>query len=254
MRKATIEQLLADVNSGEVSIDDALDRLRRLPFEEVEEHSKLDHHRELRAGVPEIVYGEGKTADAIASLLGRLAAQRGSALATRVSPEKAASVVAELSEAVYREQARAILVGVEKVPGPPEVAIVSAGTSDAPVAEEVAATLEFLGIPSQRIADVGVAGLPRTIEAARELDEVAAVVVVAGMEGALPGVLAGLSDRPMIAVPTSIGYGVGIGGFVAMMAMLASCSPGVSVVNIDNGFGAAVAAARIVRVARGRHE
>jgi len=225
--------------------------LQKLPFEAIGNMAQIDHHRELRSGVPEVVFGESKSADEIATLLERLAHGRGKTLATRVSPDKAEASLERVPGAVYRADAKAILVGVEPAPGSEEVAVVSAGTSDGPVVEEAVATLDFLGITSRRVTDAGVAGLPRTIAAAERLGDVSAVIVAAGMEGALPSVLAGLCDRPLIAVPTSVGYGVGIGGFVAMMAMLSSCSPGVSVVNIDNGFGAAVVAARIVGLVRG---
>lgn len=253
MNRTGVEELLTAVKAGEVSIDRALDRLRKLPFEAVGEMGKLDHHRELRSGVPEVVFGESKTAQAIADLLGRLAENRGSALATRVDADKADIVVARVPRAEYRADARAVFVPPES-PREPEgrVAVLSAGTSDAPVVNEVAVTLEHLDVEPLVIMDVGVAGLPRTVAAAEKLSDVQAVVIVAGMEGALPGVIAGLTERPIIAVPTSVGYGVGLGGYVAMMAMLATCSPGVSVVNIDNGFGAAVAAARIARVGRTR--
>ncbi|MBT8492907.1 MAG: nickel pincer cofactor biosynthesis protein LarB, partial [Deltaproteobacteria bacterium] len=166
---------------------------------------------------------------------------------TRVSADKAAHVVSAVDRAEYREAARSIFVpSLDGRKSRGRVAVVAAGTSDLPIASEVAVTLEFLEIEPLSMTDVGVAGLPRTLAAAKDLGQVDVAVVVAGMEGALPGVLAGLIDRPIIAVPTSVGYGVGFGGYVAMMAMLASCSPGVSVVNIDNGFGAAVAASRIV--------
>ena len=238
---------MAAVRSGDTSIDDALDQLRTLPFEAVGDLGKLDHHRELRSGVPEVVFGESKTPEAIAELLAGLAAKRGSALATRVDASKAEYVLSRLERSEYRAAARALYVPpIEPLPVRGQVAVVAAGTSDLPVADEVAVTLEFLAVEVTRITDVGVAGLPRTIAAAAELHNVDVAIVIAGMEGALPGVLAGLIDRPIIAVPTSVGYGVGLGGYVAMMAMLASCSPGVSVVNIDNGFGAAVVASRIV--------
>ena len=251
MHPSRIEALLAAVRSGDVSVDDALSQLKTLPFEEVGDLGKLDHHRELRSGVPEVVFGESKTPEAIADLLAGLARKRGSALATRVSADKATYVVGQVERAEYRQAARSVYVPPVDAPSPRgRVAVVAAGTSDLPIADEIKVTLEFLEIDPLSVTDVGVAGLPRTLAAAKELGEVDVAIVVAGMEGALPGVLAGLIDRPIIAVPTSVGYGVGLGGYVAMMAMLASCSPGVSVVNIDNGFGAAVAASRIVGARR----
>jgi NCAIR mutase (PurE)-related protein len=241
--------LLSRVRSGELAVEEAVEELRRLPFERLGELATLDLHRELRSGVPEVVYGESKSAAEIAPILRRLAGASGRALATRVSAEKARAVQQELPKARYLADARALVIEDQ----PPAkrsagaVAVVTAGTGDRPVAEEAAITLEFLGLAAKRFCDVGIAGLPRVVGVAEELRATEVAIVVAGMEGALPSVVASLVDRPVIAVPTSVGYGVGIGGFVAMLGMLATCSPGVTVVNIDNGFGAAVAAARMLR-------
>jgi NCAIR mutase (PurE)-related protein len=243
-----LEELLAQVARGELAPDEAARALRDLPFEKVGADAVIDHHRALRTGVPEVVYGESKTAAQIAATLGALAARGGGALATRVSPDKAAHVIAQVPGAEHLEVARML-----RVPPPVArerrgaVAVVAAGTSDLPVAEEAAITLDFLGVEVLRVIDVGVAGVHRLMARVADLRAQDALIVVAGMEGALPSVIAGLVDRPLVAVPTSVGYGVGAGGLVAMGTMLSSCAPGITVVNIDNGFGAAVAAARIAR-------
>ncbi len=214
----------------------------------------LDHGRAARTGVPEVVLGEWKPAAQIAALLGALAARGAGALATRVDAAKAADVCAELPAARYHAVARMLEVAPVAPPAPSgRLAIVAAGTSDLPVLEEAAVTAAFLGADVLRVVDVGVAGLHRLLARVPELRQVDALIVVAGMEAALPSVLAGLVAAPIVGVPTSVGYGVSVGGVVALAAMLASCAPGVTVVNIDNGFGAAVAAAQIARLAqRGR--
>jgi pyridinium-3,5-biscarboxylic acid mononucleotide synthase len=209
-----LRALLEGVRSGAIDLDRAADELRRLPFEALGEVAKVGH-----------------------------------ALATRVAADKAAEVVARVPGALYHEVARAVSVGSPPPSGRGEVAVVAAGTSDLPILEEALVTLAHLGVRGRRIVDVGVAGLGRVVAVTESIRLAQAVIVVAGMEGALPAVVAGLTDRPILAVPTSVGYGVGLGGFVAMLSMLASCSPGVAVVNIDNGFGAAIAAARILRAA-----
>ena len=256
MNPDRLRALLEAVSAGAVRPDDALDRLRRLPLEDLGE-AVIDHHRALRAGVPEVVLGQWKTAEQIARLLVALATGGGGALATRVSPDKAAAVLAAVAGAQYHEVARVVEVPRRAPDAGPEaaggaageqmVAVVCAGTSDLPVAEEAAVTLAFLGHPVERVRDVGVAGLHRLFPHLERMRRAAAVIVVAGMEGALPSVVAGLVDRPVIAVPTSVGYGVSEGGFAALLGMLSSCSAGVVVVNIDNGFGAAAAAARMCR-------
>lgn len=254
MSPEAIRRLLEAVRAGDIDLDTALERLRGLPFEEIGDGlARVDHHRPLRAGTPEVVLGEWKSGEAIGEILASLAASGRGALATRVSAEKAAAACAAVSGARYEHEARAVVVppgeaDTERAAG--RIAIVAAGTSDASVAAEAATTAEFLGHDIWRIDDVGVAGLPRVLAAAERARAADALVVVAGMEGALPSVLAGLVDAPIVAVPTSVGYGVGAGGLAALAAMLASCAPGVTVVNIDNGFGGAVAASRICR-ARG---
>ncbi len=239
---------MAQVARGEVAPEAAARTLRDLPFETVGDHAVVDHHRELRTGIPEVVLGEWKTAEQIATVLTSLAARGNGALATRVQPDKAAEVLARVDGAEYVAAARIVRVArtvARELRG--KVAVVAAGTSDLAVAEEAAVTIEFLGGEVLRVVDVGVAGLHRLMARIAELRAVDALVIVAGMEGALPSVVAGLVDRPIVAVPTSVGYGVGVGGLVALASMLSSCAPGVTVVNIDSGFGAGVAAARIAR-------
>jgi NCAIR mutase (PurE)-related protein len=244
--------LLEDVRAGTVQPVDAATRIAALPAAEAIVGSVIDHHRELRTGVPELVFGEGKTADQIAAALRELA-RSGGAIATRVEPEKAARVRTLLPEVRVDELSRLVALGAPR-PRPPAapVAVVCAGTSDLPVAEEAAQVAEFLGAPVIRIVDVGVAGLHRLLARLDDVRRAEVVIAVAGMEAALPSVLGGLVDRPMIAVPTSVGYGVSIGGLVALGALLAACAPGITIVNIDNGVGAAVAAVRIARLVEAR--
>jgi pyridinium-3,5-biscarboxylic acid mononucleotide synthase len=241
--------LLDEVRAGNVSPDEAAKQLAALPYAEVAQAVVIDHHRELRTGVPELVFGATKTAAQIAAALRELVKDKG-ALATRVDADKAAAVRALLPEVVYHEAARVLALGQ---PGPrpacAPIAVVCAGTSDLPVAEEAALVAEFLGASVTRISDVGVAGLHRLLARIEDIRKTQVVIAVAGMEAALPSVLGGLVDKPMIAVPTSVGYGVSIDGLVALGSLLAACAPGISVVNIDNGVGAAVAAVKIARLA-----
>lgn len=249
MDRYRLQEILDQVAQGALSSAEALTALAHLPFESVGDHTLVDHHRELRSGMPEVVLGEWKSAEQIIDILIALARKGSGALATRVSAEKATAVVEHVPHAVYYDRARMVVIPRQhKAAGKAEtrVAVVAAGTSDLPVAEEAAVTLEFLGHSVDRVSDVGVAGLHRLLVNVERLRSAAVVIVVAGMEGALPSVVAGLIDRPVIAVPTSVGYGVGAGGFAALVGMLSSCAPGVTVVNIDNGFGAAVGAARIL--------
>lgn len=210
-------------------------------------HSTLDPGRLARQGFPEIVYCESKSATQIADNLRALAKANGRAFGTRLDPDKAAGVAASLPDAVYEETSRTISLG--GLPGAvgPRVALVTAGTSDLPVAAEVAATLAFLGHPVERFHDIGVAGIQRLHDRIDEIRKAAVVIVVAGMEGALPSVVGGLVAAPVIAVPTSVGYGASFGGLAALLGMLNSCASGLTVVNIDNGFGAALAAHRILQ-------
>jgi pyridinium-3,5-biscarboxylic acid mononucleotide synthase len=244
-------RLLDEVRAGSVAPADAAKRIGELPYAEVAHavgSSMIDHHRELRTGVPEIVFGANKTPEQIAGTLRELAT-RGAAIATRVDPAKAAAVQA-LLPAEYKELARILTIGTPSArPAAAPIAVVCAGTSDLPVAEEAALIAEWLGAPVVRVSDVGVAGLHRLLARLDEIRACSVIIAVAGMEAALPSVLGGLTDRPMIAVPTSVGYGVSVDGLVALGALLAGCAPGVTVVNIDNGVGAAVAAVKIARLA-----
>jgi pyridinium-3,5-biscarboxylic acid mononucleotide synthase len=248
------QQLLAvldEVRAGTLAPDEAARRIGELPFSEIAHavgSSVIDHHRELRTGVPEIVYGAGKTPEQIAAAMRELARVAGSAIATRVDAEKAQALAELVPEATIHGLARVAVLGQAARPPVRPIAVVCAGTSDLPVAEEAALVAEFLGAPIQRVSDVGVAGLHRLLARVEDIRRAAVVIVVAGMEAALPSVLGGLVDRPLIAVPTSVGYGVSVDGLVALAGMLGSCAPGLAVVNIDNGVGAAVAAVRIARM------
>jgi pyridinium-3,5-biscarboxylic acid mononucleotide synthase len=246
-------EVLDQVRAGALSPADAAGRLSDLPYAEVAHavgSTLIDHHRELRTGVPEIVFGAGKTADQIAGALRELARRAGGAIATRVEPGKAAALRALVPEITIHELARIAALGAPAARPPAgPIAVVCAGTSDLPVAEEAALTAEFLGARVVRVSDVGVAGVHRLLARLDAIRQADVVIAVAGMEAALPSVLGGLLDRPLVAVPTSVGYGVSLDGLVALGAMLASCALGITVVNIDNGVGAAVAAVRIARLA-----
>ena len=253
MDRKQLLEVLDQVRAGALSSDEAARRIGELPYAEVAHAvgtTVIDHHRELRTGVPEIVYGAGKTAEQIAAALRELARAQGAAIATRVDAAKAAAVRALVPEAEVHELARIVRLGAPPArPPAASIAIVCAGTSDLPVAEEAALVAEFLGAPVVRISDVGVAGVHRLLARLDAIRGAGVVVAVAGMEAALPSVLGGLIDRPLIGLPTSVGYGVAADGLIALGAMLTSCAPGIAVVNIDNGVGAAIAAVRIARLA-----
>ncbi len=242
-----LRSLLAEVAAGTKTIDDALVNLRDLPYEDLG-FARLDHHRMLRTGVPEVIFGQGKTPAQVATIIERFVARSGRAFATRVPLEAVALVREKYPEARFYDPARILTVG--EFPQPtdgPFIAVASAGTSDMPVAEEAAVTVELLGTRAERVYDVGVAGLHRVLDRLETLRQAEAIIAVAGMEGALPTVIGGLVACPVIAVPTSIGYGVSFGGLSALLTMLNSCVPGVAVVNIDNGFGAGVLAHMIAK-------
>jgi NCAIR mutase (PurE)-related protein len=241
--------LLSEVERGEVSPQAGAVRLASLPFEDIG-HARVDHHRSLRTGLPEVIYAAGKTAEQTAEIFASMAAQGGPVLATRVTPEHYAAVKAVLPESVHHAVARCITLlpesaATRETQG--HVVVLCAGTSDLPVAEEAAVSAEAFGVRVTRLYDVGVAGLHRLLAVREELTTAQAVIVCAGMEGALPSVVGGLVGVPVIAVPTSVGYGASFGGVTALLGMLNSCSPNVSVVNIDNGFGAAYSAVLIAR-------
>ena len=242
MNRNTLLQLLAQVQSGQISIESATETLSRLPLEETAT-ATIDHHRTLRTGMPEVIFAAGKTPAQTADIFARLAASGANVLATRASVEHAAAI----PSATWNELARTLTFLQSPTPTEGKIAIVCAGTSDLPVAEEAAVTAELFGAQVDRITDVGVAGLHRILAAQDRLRSADVVIVCAGMEGALPSVVGGLVAAPVIAVPTSVGYGASFGGAAALLGMLNSCSPNVTVVNIDNGFGAAYTAVLIAR-------
>lgn len=246
MRRERVRELLDQVASGSLDVSQALAALSFEPAESLG-FATIDHHRALRHGYPEVVYGAGKTPEQIAAIASRIAERGDGVLVTRLPPGAAERLGAAFSQIEINELARtAYLAGADEPPhGAGTVAVVTAGTSDLPVAEESAVTLRALGDCVSRITDVGVAGLHRVLGKRDELLSASVVIVVAGMDGALPSVIGGLVRAPVIAVPTSVGYGASFGGIAALLTMLNSCAAGVTVVNIDNGFGAAVAASRI---------
>jgi NCAIR mutase (PurE)-related protein len=244
----SILKLFQQVRRGKLSPDEAVARLRHLPFEDLG-FAKLDHHRSLRTGMPEVVFGQGKTPSQMAQIFARLAQHGGNILATRASREQFAAVKKKVRKAEYRELARAIVLQRDpKKYGKGTIAVVSAGTSDIPVAEEAVATAEVMGNDVEHLYDVGVAGIHRLLANRETLTRARVIIVCAGMEGALPSVVGGLVGVPVIAVPTSVGYGAAFKGVAALLGMMNSCASNVSVVNIDNGFGAGYVAALINRL------
>jgi len=249
----SVRELLMRLANGSVDVESALGELKTLPFADLG-YARVDHHRELRLGVPEVVLGEHKSVPQIAGIARQLIAAGQNVLVTRLDDSKASALVAELP--VLRHVPVARVASYEHSPIAPRpgkpVAVVTAGTSDIPVAEEALETLRLFGVATIRVFDVGVAGIHRLLGDVPSLAEAPAVIVVAGMEGALPSVVGGLVGVPVVAVPTSVGYGVAFGGLTALFGMLTGCASGVTVVNIDNGFGAAMAVARILGVGRKR--
>jgi len=245
-----IKGVLEKVSQGEVSVEEAMGRLQHLPYRDLH-FAKIDHHRCIRSGFPEVIFCQGKTREQVASIFGHLAQASDSSpvLATRAAPEVYREVVKTIPEAQYFELARCI---VHRIPPEPlrdgTVLVISAGTADMPVAEEAAVCCRSMGNKTERLYDVGVAGIHRLLDNQGLIHNADIIIVVAGMEGALASVVGGLTDKPLIAVPTSIGYGASFGGLAALLAMLNSCSAGVGVVNIDNGFGAAALANSINRL------
>lgn len=247
MTPAQLESLLAEVAAGRVAPQAALDRLRHLPFEDLD-FARIDHHRALRQGHPEVVFCAGKTVEQVVAICDRLAEVNGAFLGTRATDAMAAALGARHPRLQWNPLGRTVYLPPEgTVSRTGTVLVISAGTSDLPVAEEAAVTAEAFGHHVARLADVGVAGLHRLLSASDRLHQADVLIVAAGMEGALPSVVGGLVKAPVIAVPTSVGYGASFGGLAALLAMLNSCASGVTVVNIDNGFGAAAAASRILR-------
>lgn len=254
METNKLRALLEEVASGAVAVDDAAQRLRALPFEDLG-FAKVDHHRALRKGFPETIFGEGKTPEQVASIASKMREHGSNVLATRCNQAIADAVLAVHPDAVYNQMGRTISIMVD----PPETApgyvvVACAGTSDLAVGEEAVVTCEMLGARVERVYDVGVAGIHRLFRHREILERANVIVVCAGMEGALPSVVAGLVDVPVIATPTSVGYGASFGGVTALLAMLNSCATGVAVVNIDNGYGAGALAALINRLGARRQE
>jgi NCAIR mutase (PurE)-related protein len=247
MTRETIFALLKDVQQGGISPENALGQLADLPFEDAE-FVKIDHHRTLRLGLPEVIFAAGKTRAQVAEIFLRMANSGSDVLATRADQGRFNAVRKVVPAAEYHAEARIITLRQEirNVKYGP-IAVICAGTSDIPVAEEAAVTAEFLGTQVQRVYDVGVAGLHRLLAQLETLQQVQVAIVCAGMEGALPSVVGGLVGAPVIAVPTSVGYGASFGGVAALLGMLNTCSPNIAVVNIDNGFGAAYISTMIVR-------
>jgi NCAIR mutase (PurE)-related protein len=245
MNAKEVEKLLNEVKSGDVSVVRALEILKNFPYTDLG-FARIDNHREMRTGYPEIIYCAGKSVEQVREIFRVMSESENNVIGTRANQEMYESVLSIASAAVYYPMARIISL-CNKKPEVPEtrIAIITAGTSDMPVAEEAAVTAELLGNNVIRIYDAGVAGIHRLVDKLPEIRNCRVIIVIAGMEGALASVVGGLVDKPVIAVPTSVGYGANFGGISALLAMLTSCSTGVTVVNIDNGFGAGFAASMI---------
>ncbi|MBU5635852.1 nickel pincer cofactor biosynthesis protein LarB [Geomonas sp. Red69] len=249
MQNKVIEKVLQEVSEGALDVAQALQRLKHLPFEDLG-CATVDHHRTLRQGFPEVIFGQGKSISQMRAIITALVEKGGNVLATRVNGAKGAKLKEFFPQAVYHPDARALTIEQHPVElrGRGKVLVVCAGTSDIPVAAEAVLTAQLMGNEVEKVYDVGVAGLHRLLARRGALAEAAVIIVVAGMEGALPSVVGGLVDKPVIAVPTSVGYGASFGGVAALLGMLNSCAAGVTVVNIDNGFGAAYAASLMNRI------
>jgi len=249
MNPESIKKLLGDVKGGSTSVDEAMEFLRQLPYQDIG-CAQVDHHRELRQGMPEVIFGEGKSVSQIVRIMTAMADKGSNILVTRLTADKSREILQAFPAANCHDEARCLTLQ-QHVPEPRgrgTILVISAGTSDIPVAAEALLTARFLGNATEHVYDVGVAGIHRLLARQEILEAASVIIVVAGMEGALPSVVGGLVDKPVIAVPTSIGYGASFGGIAALLGMLNSCAAGVTVVNIDNGFGAACAASLINRV------
>jgi len=253
MNPSDLKKLLTAVRSGELSVENALEGLRDLPFQDVGV-ALIDHHRELRQGAPEIILGESKSIEQLLTIVGKMAERGSNILITRLSREKADPLLAHHPAGEYDADGRTFTLVQQPIDvvGRGKIIVVCAGTSDIPVTREATVTARILGNEVEEVVDVGVAGIHRLLARMERLREAAVIIVVAGMEGALPSVVGGLVSVPVIAVPTSVGYGAAFGGVAALLGMLNSCASGVTVVNIDNGFGAAFAANRINRLGSAR--
>ena len=249
MNKELLNKLLHSVASGNISVKEAAEKLKHISFEDIT-YAHIDHHRSLRKGFPEVIFGQGKTSDQIIGILGKMMFQENIILITRINKQKVDKVISHFPEVEYHEDANMVVWKKHEIPihGKGTIVVLSAGTSDIPVAKEAYLTAKYMGNNVESVFDVGVAGIHRLFHHKDLINKASVLVVVAGMEGALPSVIAGMVSRPVIAVPTSIGYGVNLGGLTALFAMLNSCSSNIAVVNIDNGFGAGYMASAINRV------
>jgi NCAIR mutase (PurE)-related protein len=248
MDQKRLEELLRSIQQGELTVQEGLQRLKTLPFEDIGE-AMIDHHRTLRRGFPEVIFGPGKDAEQIIKIMERMVEAQDTILVTRIEEEKALIVLRRFPQASHNQRARTITLrfGEAVAAGKGTILVIAAGTSDIPIAEEAAVTADIMGNKVQTLYDVGVSGVHRLLNHQERLMEASVLIVVAGMEGALPSVVGGLVARPVIAVPTSIGYGTSFGGLAPLLAMLNSCASNVAVVNIDNGFGAGYIASLINR-------
>jgi hypothetical protein len=245
-----IEKMLQQVKDGTCSVSDAMEELKNLPYEDLG-YAKLDHHRKLRSGFGEVVFCQGKTDEHLLGIFENFYRHRTNVLGTRATKEQYELLKEKMPELVYDSVARTLTITFEKQEPVGKIAVCTAGTADVPVAEEAAQCAEFFGSKVERYYDIGVAGIHRLLSKREEICQANCIIAVAGMEGALGSVLAGLVDKPVIAVPTSVGYGANFGGVSALLSMLNSCANGIAVVNIDNGFGAAYIATQINRLAAG---
>ena len=252
----TLRSLLESIASGNISPDAGLEQIKNLTYEPIGEFAKIDHHRALRTGFPEVIWGPGKTPGQIAQIMNVMRQRNPVVMATRIEPEVYVALRSQVRDIRYYESARICAIAPSTVEAnyPGNIGILSAGTADLPVAEEAAVTAELSGFQVQRLWDVGVAGIHRLLDNRHLIASTSVLIVVAGMEGALPSVVAGLANSPVIAVPTSIGYGASFNGLAPLLTMLNSCAAGIGVVNIDNGFGAAVLAGQILRTGAKLHQ
>ncbi|MDA8441920.1 MAG: nickel pincer cofactor biosynthesis protein LarB [Peptococcaceae bacterium] len=247
MDKQSLAELLHKVKAGETPVEEAMERLKGMPYEDLG-FAKVDHHRGIRTGHPEVVFCQGKTTDQVVAIVKHLAGSNKNVLTTRVNQAQANALLAAFPTADYNELGRCVVINPQEISLPNgKVLVVSAGTADLPVAEEAAVTAAVMGNRVERLYDIGVAGIHRLLENLTYLNQADVIIVVAGMEGALASVVGGMVDKPVVAVPTSVGYGASFGGLAALLSMLNSCAAGIGVVNIDNGFGAGALAASITR-------
>ena len=244
-----IHKLLQAIAAGDLSPETALEKLKYLPFESLDEFAKIDRHRQLRTGFPEVIWGADKTPEQIVKIMTAMGRDAGVVMATRIEPEVYQQLLTAIPDLVYYSAARICSLSRPQTTQVGTISILTAGTADIPVAEEAAVTAELCGFEVIRLWDVGVAGIHRLLSNSQVVYDAEVLIVVAGMEGALPSVVAGLADCPVIAVPTSVGYGASFGGIAPLLTMLNSCAAGIGVVNIDNGFGAAILAGQILRTA-----